>query len=76
MVVRGIEIVGTVSNPNLETEFRNSKLIRMARKFKDLTEREILALAVSLEEEDGRVFADFAEGLRRSSSGFRSVAMS
>ncbi len=36
----------------------------MARKFKDLTEREILALAVSLEEEDGRVFADFAEGLR------------
>src|SRR3982074_885048 len=37
----------------------------MARKFKDLTEREILALAVSLEEEDGRVFADFAEGLRQ-----------
>src|SRR6266481_3164129 len=36
----------------------------MARKFKDLTEREILALAVSLEEEDGRVYADFAEGLR------------
>src|ERR1700692_110093 len=36
----------------------------MARKFKDLTERELLALAVSLEEEDGRVFADFAEGLR------------
>ena len=36
----------------------------MARKFKDLTEREILALAVSLEEEDERVFADFAEGLR------------
>jgi erythrin-vacuolar iron transport family protein len=36
----------------------------MARKFKDLTEREILALAISLEEEDQRVFADFAEGLR------------
>ena len=36
----------------------------MARKFKDLTEREILALAVSLEEEDGRIFADYAEGLR------------
>jgi erythrin-vacuolar iron transport family protein len=36
----------------------------MARNFKDLSEREILALAVSLEEEDGRVFADFAEGLR------------
>ena len=36
----------------------------MARKFKDLTEREILALAVALEEEDGRVYADFADGLR------------
>lgn len=36
----------------------------MARKFKDLSEREILALAVSLEEEDGRVYADFADGLR------------
>jgi rubrerythrin len=28
------------------------------------SEREILALAVSLEEEDGRVYADFADGLR------------
>ncbi len=36
----------------------------MARKFKDLSEREILALAISLEEEDGRVYADFADGLR------------
>ena len=36
----------------------------MARKFKDLSEREILALAIALEEEDGRVYADFAEGLR------------
>ena len=36
----------------------------MARKFKDLSEREILALAISLEEEDGRVYSDFAEGLR------------
>jgi erythrin-vacuolar iron transport family protein len=32
--------------------------------FKDLTEREILALAIQLEEEDSRVYADFAEGLR------------
>jgi erythrin-vacuolar iron transport family protein len=38
----------------------------MARKFKDLSEREILALAVALEEEDGRVYADFADGLRDS----------
>lgn len=37
----------------------------MAKKnFKDLTEREILALAIQLEEEDGRVYADFADGLR------------
>jgi len=36
----------------------------MARKFRDLTEREILALAIALEEEDSRVYADFADGLR------------
>src|SRR5215470_4456563 len=36
----------------------------MPRKFKDLSEREILALAIGLEEEDGRVYADFADGLR------------
>ncbi|MBV9300621.1 MAG: rubrerythrin [Acidobacteriaceae bacterium] len=36
----------------------------MAKNFKDLSEREILALAVSLEEEDGRIYGEFAEGLR------------
>lgn len=36
----------------------------MARNFKDLSERDILALAISLEEEDGRIYADFADGLR------------
>lgn len=37
----------------------------MAKKsFKDLSEREILALAIQLEEEDSRVYADFADGLR------------
>jgi len=36
----------------------------MARRFEDLSEREILALAISLEEEDGRIYADFADGLR------------
>src|SRR5581483_3094948 len=35
------------------------------RDFHSLTEREILALAVSLEEEDERIYADFAEGLRQ-----------
>lgn len=37
----------------------------MAKNFKDLTEREILALAVSLEEEDGRIYGEFAQGLRQ-----------
>ncbi len=36
----------------------------MAKNFKDLSEREILALAISLEEEDGRIYGEFAEGLR------------
>ena len=36
----------------------------MAKRFKDLTEREILALAIQLEEEDSRVYGDFADGLR------------
>lgn len=35
------------------------------RSFESLTEREILALAVSLEEEDERIYADYAEGLRQ-----------
>jgi len=34
------------------------------RTFDSLTEREILALAISQEEEDERIYADFAEGLR------------
>jgi rubrerythrin len=34
------------------------------KKFDNLSEKEILALAISLEEEDERVYADFAEGLR------------
>jgi len=35
------------------------------KNFKELSEREILALAISLEEEDERVYADFFEGLRQ-----------
>jgi rubrerythrin len=34
------------------------------RSFDSLTEPEIVALAISLEEEDERIYADFAEGLR------------
>lgn len=34
------------------------------RTFSELSEKEILALAISSEEEDGRIYADFAENLR------------
>lgn len=36
----------------------------MAKNFKDLSEREIVAVAITLEEEDGRIYGEFAEGLR------------
>jgi len=36
----------------------------MAKNFRDLSEGEVLALAVSLEEEDGRIYGEFAEALR------------
>lgn len=34
------------------------------RKFEELSEREVLALAIANEEEDGRIYADYAEYLR------------
>lgn len=34
------------------------------RTFESLSEKEILALAIALEEEDGRIYADFADGLK------------
>src|SRR5271166_5723288 len=34
------------------------------RSFDSLSEKEILALAISLEEEDARIYDDFAEGLQ------------
>lgn len=39
------------------------------RTFESLTAREILALAISLEEEDERIYADFAEGMRQDFPG-------
>jgi rubrerythrin len=36
------------------------------RSFKSLNEQEILALAISLEEEDARIYDDFADGLKAS----------
>jgi rubrerythrin len=38
----------------------------MAKNFDELSEREMLALAISLEEQDQRIYADFADGLRES----------
>jgi len=35
------------------------------KNFESLSEREMLAIAISLEEEDERVYADFAEGLKQ-----------
>ena len=35
------------------------------RNFSDLTEKEVLALAIANEEEDNRIYTDIAEGLRR-----------
>jgi len=43
------------------------------KKFEELTEREVLALAISLEEEDERVYSDFAEGLRQDYPGTTAV---
>ena len=34
------------------------------RSFKSLSEREVLALAIALEEEDARIYGDFADGLK------------
>ena len=43
------------------------------RDFSDLTEREILALAIANEEEDGRIYLDIAEGLRTEYAGSAKV---
>ena len=34
------------------------------KRFAELGEREIFALAITLEEDDGRIYRDLAEGLR------------
>jgi rubrerythrin len=43
------------------------------RSFDSLSEKEILALAISLEEEDERIYADYAEGLRTEFSASAAV---
>jgi rubrerythrin len=49
------------------------KSSRIIKNFKELSEREILALAISLEEEDERVYADFFVGLRQDYAGSAAV---
>ena len=43
------------------------------RNFSDLTEREVLALAIANEEEDNRIYTDIAEGLRQDYPGSAKV---
>ncbi len=43
------------------------------RDFNSLSEKEVLALAISLEEEDERIYADFVEGLRQNFPGSAAV---
>src|SRR5271165_4038625 len=43
------------------------------RTFDSLSEKEVLALAISLEEEDERIYADFAEGLHQDFPGSAAV---
>jgi erythrin-vacuolar iron transport family protein len=43
------------------------------RNFSDLTEREVLALAIANEEEDNRIYTDIAEGLREDYPGSAKV---
>jgi erythrin-vacuolar iron transport family protein len=50
-----------------------SECERVVKNFSDLTEQELLALAVSLEEEDNRTYCDFAEALRESYPGTAKV---
>jgi hypothetical protein len=44
------------------------EILRTAKRFRDLSQQEILALAITLEEEDGRIYADFADGRSLASS--------
>jgi erythrin-vacuolar iron transport family protein len=49
--------------PHLDRRVASATL-RGMRNFSDLTEREVLALAIANEEEDNRIYTDIAEGLR------------
>lgn len=53
-----------LGNPRYEESCFTSQQEPAMKRFSDLTEREILALAISNEEEDSRIYRGFAEGLR------------
>src|SRR5215467_12829645 len=46
------------------TARKGASILAHRKSFDELTEREILALAIQQEEEDSRIYGDFAEGLR------------
>lgn len=46
---------------------------RYLKRFSDLSEKEILALAISLEEEHGRIYLNYADGLRENFPGSAKV---
>jgi rubrerythrin len=48
----------------------------MPKSFTDLDEREVLALAISLEEEDSRIYRDFAERMKEKNPEIASVLQS
>ena len=48
----------------------------MPKTFADLDEREVLALAISLEEEDSRIYRDFTERMKEKSPEIASVLQS
>ena len=53
-------------DPCLYSQLSSIVPVRMSKLFADLDEREILALAISLEEEDSRIYRDFIERLKTS----------
>jgi rubrerythrin len=52
--------------PSLSAVRKNLRIMAEAKNFSDLSEQELLSLAISLEEEDARIYDEFAEGLRES----------
>jgi rubrerythrin len=57
-------LVRALCDAAFSKESRGRNLIKKA--FKDLTEKEIVALAIASEEEDGRIYGEFADALRES----------